>query len=89
MSPGWPDGPTPVVDEVQVASVDIDGRPVALMRFTDQLGNPLDVHVSEKAAWTAMVGITHFLRQTHYGHRCRGCGLPIQAHPHDECASWH
>lgn len=86
---GWPDGPTPVVDDVQVASVEHEGRPVALVRFTDQLGNVLDVQVSERASWTLMVGLTHFLRQTHSGHRCRACGLTIDAHPNAECPSWH
>lgn len=63
---GWPDGPEPVVDEFQVAHVQGDnGEALALIRLTDALGNVREVRVSERAAWSAVVGFQHFLRQVH------------------------
>lgn len=61
----WPDGPTPIVEEIQVAQVIVEGRPVALVRLSDALGNIREIQLSERASWAAMVGFTHFLRQTH------------------------
>lgn len=85
----WPGGVEPVVQTLQVAYTERSGQPVALVRLVDELGDHLDIEVSEKAAWAAMVGFTHFLRQAHRGIPCTGCARPPDEHPNDVCDTWH
>lgn len=88
----WPDGPLPVINEIQVAHIERQGRSVAVVRLTDALGNAREVDLTVRAAWSAMVGFTHFLRQLHHHttstHPCRHCDQLFDEHPHPACPAW-
>lgn len=77
----WPDGLDQLVQQIQVAALQRpDGQRVALLRLVDELGDHRDIEVSERAAWEALVGFLHFLRQVHGGTPCLSCGAPQGDH---------
>ena len=82
------DGNEPLVESVEVAHEEIDGEPVAVVRFSGEDGVIHIVRMTERAVLGSMAGSIHFLRQARR-QLCAGCGLPGSKHPTHSCQTWH